>query len=94
MDHKAHRSAQSGAKAAKKDRAKGKEKQLAFNPKVLSMLFFWFSSHPSLRHLPLNLAGEQTDRAVVLQNRARLASTFLLSTAPHMETLLQSSSPS
>jgi len=40
MDHKAHRSAQSGAKAAKKDRAKGKEKQLAFNPKVLSMLFF------------------------------------------------------
>jgi len=42
MDHKAHRSAQSGAKAVKKDRAKGKEKQLAFNPKVLSMLFFNF----------------------------------------------------
>jgi len=44
MDHKAHahRSAQSGAKAVKKDRVKGKEKQLAFNPKVLSMLFLVF----------------------------------------------------
>jgi len=50
MDHKAHRSAQSGAKAVKKDRAKGKEKQLAFNPKVLSMSFFSFRliHHPGI----------------------------------------------
>lgn len=32
--HKSHRPAQSGAKAEKKDKGKGKEKQHSFNEKV------------------------------------------------------------
>lgn len=32
--HKAHRAAQSGGKAEKKDKGKGKEKQKGFNEKV------------------------------------------------------------
>ena len=44
--HKAHRSAQSGAKAAKKDKAKGKEKQQGFNAKVCFFFLSFCAPHP------------------------------------------------
>jgi len=63
--HKAHRPAQSGAKAEKKNKGKGKEKQHGFNEKVFATTFFFqFREFTmSRRLLHRNQVVEQTVKA-------------------------------
>jgi hypothetical protein len=64
--HKAHRPAQSGAKAEKKNKGKGKEKQHGFNEKVLAATFFFFQFRQftmSRRLLHRSQVVEQTVKA-------------------------------
>ena len=95
--HKAHRPAQSGAKADKKKSAKGKgkEKQHGFNEKVrFNLLLLLTGLHSLSRHSPPSPVAGQTDRVVAPLSATRLVFTSLSSTALPMTNLLLPSWPS
>jgi hypothetical protein len=74
--HKAHRTAQSGGKAEKKAKAKGKEKQHGFNEKVR---FYSHASHVRVlicyisRRLLQNLVGEPTGKVAGMPRETKPA---------------------
>lgn len=88
--HKAHRPAQSGAKAEKKSaKAKGKEKQHGFNEKACQQPPSYKSPADMFcfRLLLQDPVGEQKGRAVAQLNATRLASMSPWSTARQMTNL-------